>query len=156
MKYCSVPVYIITSMSLFSWFWIFLSILLLLHHAIAARVRCKRSIATLLHYIVKHYFRFRCHSQALGLTEEEDMTFLWKFTTVMGGVYLFFIVERVMRMINSKREVRPLTIHRMRIQRTVVLRGKAVDNPQNGQRQSFLVGKAFENPENGHTERWGL
>ena len=90
------------------------------------------------------------------MTQEEDMTFLWKFTTVMGGVYLFFVVERVMRMINSKREVRPLTIHKMRIQRMVVLRGKAIDNPQNGQRQSFLGRKAFENPENGRIERWGL
>ncbi|XP_076471505.1 metal cation symporter ZIP14-like [Babylonia areolata] len=42
--------------------------------------------------------------EALQLTEEVSEGFVWKMTTVMGGVYLFFLVERIMRMINNWRE----------------------------------------------------
>ncbi|KAL8618924.1 hypothetical protein ACOMHN_020343 [Nucella lapillus] len=43
--------------------------------------------------------------EALELTtSEQHKNFLWKMTTVMGGIYLFFLVERIMRMINNWRE----------------------------------------------------
>nr|KAG5694175.1 hypothetical protein BaRGS_016021 [Batillaria attramentaria] len=43
--------------------------------------------------------------EALGLPEEdESQLYIWKVTTVMGGIYLFFVVERVMRMVNAWRE----------------------------------------------------
>lgn len=45
--------------------------------------------------------------EALELTGgegQEAQMFIWKMTTVMGGIYLFFITERIMRMVNTWRE----------------------------------------------------
>lgn len=43
--------------------------------------------------------------QAFMLKESEEKDYIWKSTTVMGGIYLFYITEKVMRMINDRREV---------------------------------------------------
>ncbi|KAK7098276.1 metal cation symporter ZIP14-like isoform X2 [Littorina saxatilis] len=43
--------------------------------------------------------------EALELNHGDDLKFVWKTTTVFGGIYLFFCLERVMRMINDKREM---------------------------------------------------
>ncbi|KAK7479811.1 hypothetical protein BaRGS_00028991 [Batillaria attramentaria] len=39
-----------------------------------------------------------------GEDEEESLNYIWKASTVMGGVYLFFVTEYVMRMVNEWRE----------------------------------------------------
>nr|KAG5694173.1 hypothetical protein BaRGS_016019 [Batillaria attramentaria] len=40
-----------------------------------------------------------------GEDEEESLNYVWKASTVMGGVYLFFVTEYVMRMVNEWREI---------------------------------------------------
>lgn len=42
--------------------------------------------------------------EALELGKSGDQHYIWKICAVMGGVYLFFMVERVMRMINTFRQ----------------------------------------------------
>nr|KAG5694174.1 hypothetical protein BaRGS_016020 [Batillaria attramentaria] len=42
--------------------------------------------------------------ELVGREDEESLEYVWKATTVMGGVYLFFITERIMRMVNEWRE----------------------------------------------------
>ncbi|CAG5133672.1 unnamed protein product [Candidula unifasciata] len=42
--------------------------------------------------------------EAFLLTEDGDKDYLWKATTIMGGIYLFYMTEKIMRMINERRE----------------------------------------------------
>ncbi|BFZ04904.1 hypothetical protein BsWGS_07943 [Bradybaena similaris] len=41
---------------------------------------------------------------AFMLKDGEEKDYIWKSTTVMGGIYLFYITEKIMRMINDRRE----------------------------------------------------
>ncbi|XP_005111604.1 metal cation symporter ZIP8 [Aplysia californica] len=42
--------------------------------------------------------------EAFALVHDDDRSYLWKASTVMGGIYLFYIIERSMRLINNRRE----------------------------------------------------
>ncbi|RUS69617.1 hypothetical protein EGW08_022621, partial [Elysia chlorotica] len=43
--------------------------------------------------------------EAFALVHDDDLDYIWKACTIMGGVYLFYLTERIMRMINTHREV---------------------------------------------------
>ncbi|GFO43634.1 Zinc transporter zip14-like [Plakobranchus ocellatus] len=42
--------------------------------------------------------------EAFALVHDDDIGYIWKSTTILGGVYLFYLTERIMRMINTHRE----------------------------------------------------
>lgn len=42
--------------------------------------------------------------EAFGIVHDNDNGYIWKASTIMGGVYLFYLTERIMRMINDRRE----------------------------------------------------
>ncbi|CAG5120647.1 unnamed protein product [Candidula unifasciata] len=42
--------------------------------------------------------------EAFRLVHDEDSGYIWKATSIMGGIYLFYLTEKIMRMINSRRE----------------------------------------------------
>ncbi|GFS01612.1 zinc transporter ZIP14 [Elysia marginata] len=42
--------------------------------------------------------------EAFGIVHDDDNGYIWKASTIMGGVYLFYLTERFMRMINTHRE----------------------------------------------------
>jgi len=42
--------------------------------------------------------------EAFRLTHDGDMGYIWKASTIMGGVYLFYLIEKLLRFINFHRE----------------------------------------------------
>ncbi|KAK3706690.1 hypothetical protein RRG08_019685 [Elysia crispata] len=42
--------------------------------------------------------------EAFGIVHDDEVGYIWKACTIMGGVYLFYLTERIMRMINTHRE----------------------------------------------------
>lgn len=44
--------------------------------------------------------------------EESSHAYIWTCTSIIGGIYLFFLIERFMRMINVWREVGLLCLTR--------------------------------------------
>ena len=80
-----------------------------------ARHKSKKEILCQIHRSKKTFhclqvFCFDCirHclcAQALDLTHGDDLAYLWKTATVMGGIYLFFVLERVMKIIDVRRQV---------------------------------------------------
>ncbi|CAL1535971.1 unnamed protein product [Lymnaea stagnalis] len=42
--------------------------------------------------------------EAFALVHSDDIGYIWKASTIMGGIYLFYITEKIMRMINTRRE----------------------------------------------------
>ncbi|KAK6191122.1 hypothetical protein SNE40_002864 [Patella caerulea] len=43
--------------------------------------------------------------EAFGLAAEGDTSYILKSTTVIGGIYLFYLTERIMKMLMQWREV---------------------------------------------------
>ncbi|XP_059170868.1 metal cation symporter ZIP14-like [Physella acuta] len=42
--------------------------------------------------------------EAFHLVHDDDMSYIWKASAIMAGIYLFYFTEKIMRMINSRRE----------------------------------------------------
>ncbi|XP_013065775.1 metal cation symporter ZIP14-like [Biomphalaria glabrata] len=42
--------------------------------------------------------------EAFHLVHDDNIGYIWKASTVMGGIYLFYVTEKIMRMINTRRE----------------------------------------------------